>query len=70
MGLRRSWVGRPSEVGWVPKGPTIEGERRGWRVLRGSGMPTRVVKMTKLEMDDEEHQCGGPGLVYHDSGRP
>ena len=66
---RRSSLGRSLEVDWVRE-RLIEVLRRAWRVLQGSGMPTKLGRLTRRETIDEEHQCGGPDLVYHDSGRP
>jgi hypothetical protein len=70
VGVRSSWVGRSLEVGWVQEQLTIEGWRHGWRVLKGSGMSTRLVKLTKFGKIGEAHRCVGLDPVYHDSGHP
>jgi hypothetical protein len=65
VGVRSSWVvGRSLEVGWVRERLTIEGWRRGWRVLKGSGMPTRLVRLTECGTIGEEHRYVDPSLVY------
>jgi hypothetical protein len=63
--VRRSWVGRSSEVGWVQERMAIEGWRRGWPARKGNGMSTRLVKLTERETVGEEHQYVGAGPVYH-----